>query len=101
MTIGNALNFIKRGMNDDQLRKRLNKASGIEGIDQILQEVHLDFSYNEFDEAYHHRLVQCQEESEADQLKHFRLWWEMLTQIESGRACSSSCSGCGGEHVSK
>lgn len=94
MTIGNALSFIKRGLNDDLLRKRLNMASGIEGMEEVLADENLKFSYGEFDEAYHHRLVQCQEEHEADQIKEFKMWWDLLTQIESGRTC-------GGCNVSK
>ena len=72
MTIGNALAFIKRGMIDDALRRKLNRSIGTSGLFQILGDENLMFSFQEFDEAFHHRLVQCQEEHEALQLKEFK-----------------------------
>lgn len=81
MTIGNALSFIKRGMNDELLRKQLNTTYGSGGIEKMLAKEGLIFSFNEFDEAFHQRLVLCQEASEAEQLKEFRLWWTLLTQM--------------------
>lgn len=82
MTIGNALNFIKQGMNDELLRKQLNTTYGSGAIEKVLAQKSLIFSLNEFDEAFHQRLVQCQEASEAEQLKEFRLWWTLLTQMD-------------------
>lgn len=78
MTIGNALKFIKKGLVDDPLRKRLNNASGLPELEQVLSENGLVFSAHEFDEAFNSRLVQCQEEEDASQLREFKLWWDFL-----------------------
>ncbi len=79
MTIGNALNFIERGLHDSALRRRLNKASDAIEHEKILSEEKLMFSAGEFEDAYNHRLTLCQEEDEADQIKEFKMWWELLT----------------------
>ena len=94
MTIGNALNFIKRGMTDIELRKRLNGASNPEDLKDILDKEKLLFSAHDFDEAFHHQLTECQEEEEADQLKEFKTWWELLSQYVQPAACQGGCSGC-------
>ena len=44
MTIGNAMNFIKRGINDRELRERLNAAASIRGRDEILSAERLQFT---------------------------------------------------------
>ena len=90
MTIGNALNFIDRGIHDAMLRRRLNTAADITEFENILAGEKLMFSADEFEEAFNHRLTQCQEEEEADQIKEFKMWWELLT----GSTCKKSCDGC-------
>lgn len=90
MTIGNALNFINRGLHDAVLRKQLNTAPDITACEKILAGEKLMFSANEFEEAFNHRLTQCQEEEEADQIKEFKMWWELLT----AGTCKKSCNGC-------
>ena len=94
MTIGNAISFIKRGMTDNALRKRLNRASNPEEIQDILNQEKLPFSAHDFDEAFHNRLTLCQEEEEADQLREFKMWWEILSQCVGSTACQGNCSGC-------
>jgi hypothetical protein len=78
MTIGNALTFIKRGLEDSDLRGRLNAATSLLEIDQVLAEEDLLFSAPDFDESFHHQLTQCQEMEAAEQLKEFKLWWDLL-----------------------
>ena len=95
MTIKNALTFIKRGQEDRTLRSRLNGAASVDELSKILTSENLDFSAHDFDEAYHHRLTQCQEEEEAEQLKEFRMWWDLLCQIANPGACGGMCSSCG------
>ncbi|WP_419655689.1 hypothetical protein Dvar_47860 [Desulfosarcina variabilis str. Montpellier] len=95
MTIKNALTFIKRGQEDRALRSRLNSANSADELNEILITEKLDFSAHDFDEAYHHRLTQCQEEEEADQLKEFRMWWDFLCQILGYSTCGGMCSSCG------
>jgi hypothetical protein len=94
MTIGNALNFIERGLHDSGLRRLLNLASNTDECQKVLAAEKLTFSAHDFDEAYHHRLTQCQEEEEADQLKEFKMWWDLVSASCSPGACSSKCSGC-------
>ncbi len=95
MTIGNALSFIERGIHDTQLRRRLNGTSGVVECEKVLGEENLVFSAHDFDEAFHHRLTQCQEEEEADRIKEFRMWWDLLTQSFNPGACGHQCNGCG------
>ncbi|BBO80651.1 Nif11-like leader peptide family natural product precursor [Desulfosarcina ovata] len=94
MTIGNALKFIKRGMTDKGLRARLNAATSVQAVEEILIEENIPFSTHDFDEAFHHQLTLCQEEEEADQLKEFRMWWTLLFQLIEPAACPSGCGGC-------
>lgn len=94
MTIGNAMTFIRRGMADPALRARLNGASRPGDIQTILTEEKIPFSAHDFDEAYNHQLTLCQEEEEADQLKEFRMWWDLLYQYIDPAACEGTCSGC-------
>ena len=94
MTIGNALAFIKRGLDDNALRSRLNAAGSSSEMDSILAEEKLLFSANDFDEAFHYQLTMCREEEEADQLREFRMWWDLLHQIVEPGRCGNRCSGC-------
>lgn len=96
MTIGNALTFIEQGLLDSTLRKRLNTASNPSDLDNLLSEEKLVFSAHDFDEAFHNRLIQCQREEEADQLKEFKMWWSLLTRSLDPAACATQCSGCHG-----
>jgi len=94
MTIGNALTFIKRGLEDSDLRGRLNAATRLPEIDQVLAEADLLFSAGDFDEAFHHQLTRCQAMEAAEQLKEFKLWWDLLFRTLEPAACESRCSGC-------
>ncbi len=95
MTIGNALTFIKRGQQERNLRSRLNAANTLDELNEILTEEALSFTAHEFDEAYHHRLTQYQEQEEADQLKEFKFWWDLLSQMLNPASCGGMCSSCG------
>jgi hypothetical protein len=94
MTIGNALTFIERGIADCGLRERLNAAVSTAELDNVLTEEKILFSAPEFEEAFRHRLTQCQEIEEADQLKEFKQWWDLLVRIIEPAACGNQCSGC-------
>ena len=87
MSIGEAKTFILRGMRDRDLRNRLNASDGPEDVLAILEREQLVFTYSEFDEAYHNLLTQCQEEEQAEQLKEFKMWWDLIrTMPASGNA---------------
>jgi hypothetical protein len=94
MTIGNALTFIKRGLEDSDLRGRLNAAASLLDIDQVLAEEDLLFSACDFDEAFHHQLMQCHAMEAAEQLKEFMLWWDLLLQTIEPASCETRRSGC-------
>lgn len=94
MTIGNALDFIKHGLHDTDLRRRLNEASTTAECERILNEKNLRFSPHDFDEAFHNRLTLCQEEEAADQIKEFKMWWDLLLGSFGENACGAGCTGC-------
>ena len=90
MTIGNAMDFIKRGINDSELRDRLNTAPGLRECDKILSEEGLEFTSHEFEDAYRNLLTLCLKAEAADQLKEFKNWWEILTRLLEPGTCSSA-----------
>lgn len=94
MTVRKALGFIERGLLDSELRRRLNAASTAEECKRVLREEALDFSPHDFDEAFHHRLTQCQEAEEADRIKEFRMWWDLLQGSFGVNTCKAGCGGC-------
>ncbi|WDP92504.1 MAG: hypothetical protein HUN04_23380 [Desulfobacter sp.] len=80
MTIKNALNFIKLGLGDENLRHRLLKANGREGCNAELAKENLVFSQAEFEEAYSLTLFNCQRPEDAESLMEFRMWWTILVR---------------------
>ena len=93
MTVGNAIAFIKRGMHDSELRERLSSAASIWARDEILCNERLQFSQHQFEEAYYNQLTLCQEAEEADQLKEFKMWWELLNHLLEPGSCPGVCQG--------
>ena len=63
-------------------------------VETVLAEEDLLFSAYDFDEAFHHQLTQCQEMEAAEQLKEFKLWWDLLFRTLEPVACETQCSGC-------
>ena len=94
MTIGNALAFIKRGLMDSELRNRLNSTKSSFELLKVLGDENLKFSAQDFEEAFRHRLTQCQEEEEAVQLNEFKMWWFLLSQGVEINPCGNGSSGC-------
>jgi hypothetical protein len=94
MTIGNALRFIECAFEDRALRDRLNAATSSKERDEVLTGENLLFSAHDFDEAFHHRLTQCQEAEEAEKLRELKMWWDLLSQILEPAGCGQSCGGC-------
>lgn len=78
MTIANALTFIKRGQKESGLRSALNRAPGAVEFSLILMNEGLKFSFPEFEEAFSMKLVNCQEPEEAEDLRAFKTWWDLL-----------------------
>jgi hypothetical protein len=65
-------------MRDKDLRDRLNASATPADMLAIFEREHLVFSGSEFDEAYHHLLTQCQTEGQAELLKEFKMWWDLV-----------------------
>lgn len=78
MTISNALIFIQRGQQENKLRQCLSTASNMMELQKLLMIEQLEFSKQDFDQAFHLLLVKCQEVEEAEQLKGFKMWWTLL-----------------------
>jgi len=49
--------------------------------ERVLAGEGLFFSDHDFDEAFHNLLFQCQYEEQADQLREFRMFWEMTVSL--------------------
>ena len=61
----------------------------------MLADEKFEFSADDFNDAFLHQLTLCREEEDADQLKEFKLWWELLFKTISSEADAPLCSGCG------
>ncbi len=88
MTIQNAINFIKQGQHDNDLRTRLVKADNSQARQEILDQNDLIFTPEEFEEAYSLTLFKCQHQENADALMEFRMWWLMLCRSPDTGATS-------------
>lgn len=88
MTIQNAINFIKQGQHDNDLRTRLVKADNSQARQEILDQNDLIFTPEEFEEAYSLTLFKCQHQENADALMAFRMWWLMLSRSPDAGATS-------------
>ena len=94
MTVSNALQFIDRGLEDSALRKRLNIASSSSEINDILADEKLLFSGDEFAQAFYQQLTECKETENADRLKEFKMWWDLLLKLSAPVGSESQCSDC-------
>ena len=81
MSVGQAKNFIQRGLQDSTLREDLNASSNQTALLAVLERENILFSAHEFDEAFHNLLVQCQEKDQADQLNEFKMWWNLTVAL--------------------
>ena len=81
MSVENAKIFIKKALNDKELRDGVNAASNSEEVAAFLESKNLAFNYSELDEAHSNLLTQCQHEDEANELKEFRMWWDMIVSM--------------------
>ena len=84
MSSGNARTFIKSAMSDKTLRAAVNAASSSDELDIILKHHKIPFTYAEFDDAYHNLLTECQFEEQAEELKEFKMWWDLtMSMVQS------------------
>lgn len=101
MSIANARSFIKRGMADSELRSRLNRTSSLPQLNRVLAEQNLVFSFSEFNDAYANTLIQCQFEDDANQLKQFKMWWDLLLMSLSNETPNNKGNNDEKNHVGK
>jgi predicted ribosomally synthesized peptide with nif11-like leader len=78
MTVENARKFIKRIVQDSQLRTRLNEAPTSEAISAIVTGEGLPFSHAELESAYNGLLAQSQTAEEAALIRELKSWWDFL-----------------------
>ena len=95
MTISNALAFINRGLEDSNIREQLNSTSSSEEMNQVLKKENFSFTREDFDTAFYQKLTECQETEDADQVKEFRMWWDLLFQLMNPSGAFTPCKGCG------
>ena len=108
MALHHAKRFIAAAMEDAELRDKMNAAASIDALLAVAAAYGFPFTLQEMEEAYTNRLTQCQFEEQADHLKEFKLWWDLLLGIlgaatggasvacASSNACSAGgCAGCG------
>lgn len=103
MTIGHALTFIKRGMTDAALRDRLNDAVTYAELQSVLDVEGLSFSPDEFEDAANSTLIKLPSWEASDELREFKLWWELLQKMmlpdgcrPAGDCTGNACGGCRG-----
>ncbi len=68
MSVGNAIKFIRNVQKDDDFRKSLYKVNSFEDFESTLREREMYFNPDEYEEAFNHLHVQCQDSQEADDL---------------------------------
>ena len=78
MSIAHAKRFIHRVLAEADLVDRINDAPDEPTVRDILAHEGFEFNANDFDEAFHNLLTQCQWEDQADCLQGVRMWWEFL-----------------------
>lgn len=88
MSIGNAKKFIRKAMDDKKIRSRINAAGGSNERAAVLEDLGLGFTYPEFDDAFNNLLTQCQREGDAELLREFRMWWDMVRDVNPGGTAS-------------
>lgn len=81
MSVENAKIFIKRALNDKELRDGVNSASTSEEVTAFLESKNIGFTFSELNEAHTSLLTQCQSEDDAQELKEFRMWWDMTVSM--------------------
>jgi len=85
MTLANALAFIKRGQKETVLRNTLNKTSSLSEMSAVLINENLKFSAHEIEEAFSLSLFKSQEYEEAQGIKAFKMWWDLLCMSQGER----------------
>ena len=78
MTIAAAKKFIVKASREPEWVQNLNAAKTIDELIAMLAASDLEFTYNEFDEAYSNILTKCQFPAQADALEQIKNWYDLL-----------------------
>jgi len=80
MSIGNAIKFIRTVEIDDSFRKALYRIEGgWNGLNYFLQQRDLNYSPDEFEEAFNYLHAKCVVEEQADKLFNVRHLVKLVT----------------------
>ncbi len=81
MSLATASLFLKKLHKEATFRQLISDAPGLPELEQLVRTHCGLFSQEEFDDAFRHALLECQEEQDAYQLQSLRLWWELLLRV--------------------
>lgn len=78
MSIRGAELFLKTAMNDPELRAQLNGCESYSDCRVILSGKGMEFTEEEYENAFNHLHTLCQVEEQAAGLKEIDGWWRLL-----------------------
>ncbi|PCH67147.1 MAG: hypothetical protein COC06_11740 [Bacteroidales bacterium] len=78
MSIGNAIKFMRNADRDSKFRKSLYKINGIKEFQKFQIGEDLEFSNDEFEEAFNHLHSECQFAEQADNLFNLKHLFELI-----------------------
>lgn len=78
MSIQNAIDFTEIFQNEDQLREYLSSLSSAEEVRAYLKELDLEFTDEEFEEAYNLQLLKCRDERDHSILNQIKLSYILM-----------------------
>ena len=78
MPLQDAIKFINKATQDKKLRMMCYEAAEQKALFQHIKMAGYSFSYFEFEDAIRMQLFTCKDESDADNLKQFELWFKLL-----------------------
>lgn len=78
MSIGNAKKFMKNTDRDSNFRKLLYQLNGLNEFQKFQVQEDLEFSIDEFEEAFNHLHSECQFAEQADKLYHLKHLFELI-----------------------
>lgn len=78
MSIQNAIDFTEIFQNEDQLRAYLSGLASADEVRAYLKELDLEFTDEEFEEAYNLQVVKCKDEGHHNILSQVKLSYIMM-----------------------
>lgn len=78
MSIGNAIKFIRNADRDSSFRKSLYKLNGSDEFQKFQIRENMEFSNDEFEDAFNHLHSECQFPKQADNLFNLKHLFELI-----------------------